>query len=187
MKLSSITILIFLTCIANGMQAQETKLTGKFAVDTTNTKIEFSAKHFGVLNVKGTFKKFSGSVEFENSVLKSGSIQLSASSISTGNQSRDRSLKNENFLDARTYPQITIHIYKSVDNSKAELIGRIKDMQSIIPLEYTVQDTDNGTTIVKAGCTISRKSFDLEFGTMDDLVSDLIEVTAYISYKHKKP
>ena len=187
MKRSLITILIFLTCITNGMQAQETVLTGIFAVDTTNTKIEFSAKHFGVLNVKGTFKRFSGMLELENAVLKSGSIELSVSSISTGNQSRDRSLKNEDFLDARSFPRIIIRINKSVNKSQAQLIGQIKGVESMIPLEYTVQRFDNGTTTLKAGCTISRKSFDLEFGAMDDLVSDLINVTAHVSLKRKKP
>lgn len=174
---------LLLVLILNTIQAQENHLSGNFLLDPRNTQIEFSAKHFGVLKVEGTFKEFSGHLKLVDGALTSGSLEIVVSSVTTGNRSRDNSLKSEDFLDANSFPLIHLRFDKNSDKAVVWVPTLIKGMKHKIKLNYDMLRENQ----LKATCTISRKDFQLDFGTMDDLVSDEIRVKAVISLKRKNP
>ncbi len=150
-----------------------------------NTQIQFKAKHFGVINVSGTFKSFSGWLTIQNDIIISAQLKLETSSISTDNHSRDKSLKDEEFLNARGHPNIYLGF---ADNKSPKIIKsklKIKHLSNIIPIAYEVHPEVQGIKSVEASCQISRALYSLDLGGMDDLVSDKINVIVFVSFKVK--
>ncbi len=144
-------------------------------LNPSNSKIEFRAKHFGVLNVDGTFSKFKGTFTLEDNVVKDASMEIEVNSVSTGNENRDKSLKTDTFLYPEAYPKIK---FKSNETTNSEVINgllTIKNSSKIIAIPYTT-NTKNDQLIVTAKYVLKRSDFDLEFGTMDDLVSNEIRI-----------
>ncbi len=162
-----------------GLLSQEKSISGVFLIKPDNATITFGAKHFGVLNVKGDFGKFSGKITFENNVIRSAEVSVVVSSISTSNNSRDQSLKNENFLDAKKYPIISVWV---TTNKNPEFIlaqVRIKNVSNDMKLKYKIEELDSYYKLTVDGI-LSRESFDLEFGQMDGLVSDEIKFSGIV-------
>lgn len=164
------------------IQAQSLKPSGVYSLDSSNTQIEFSAKHFGVLKVEGNFKKFSGKIVLEQGRITSGTLTIMVSSISTDNNARDRSLMSDDFLSVETYPTIKLNIVEGASHlDKAQVLTQIKGMKNIIVLDYSIQEYDGAFQLI-VFCSISREDFNLDFGTMDDLVSDEIQVRATLAF-----
>lgn len=156
-----------------------------FSIGPDNTRLEFRSKHFGVINVSGTFKSFSGQITITDDIITSGKISLNANSINTENSARDKSLRDKEFLDSHGYPIITVSFDK---NDQATLISSlitIKERSVSIPVPYEISPTIKGTKSIKAHCNISRELFHLNFGSMDDLISDKIDVNVFVTLKNK--
>ncbi len=171
--------IIFL-CSAVGQGKNEV-----FEITPENTTIEFKAKHFWVVNVSGTFKSFSGQITISDEVITDGKILLDVNSIYTANNSRDRSLRDKEFLDAKGHPQITVRFIK---NNRPDLISSlvsIKRKTISIPISYELGTMTLGTRSIRASCEISREQFNLSFGNMDDLVSDKVKISAFVTLKAK--
>lgn len=156
-----------------------------FSITPDNTKIEFKAKHFGVINVSGSFTSFSGEITISDDIVTSGKITIDVSSINTANNSRDRSLKDKEFLDADGYPFITVSFDK---NSKSTLVSSlitIKEKSISIPISYELSTRNENMRSIQAHCNISRNLFNLNFGSMDDLISDKIDISVFVTLKAK--
>ena len=181
-KLTPITFFLLVLTL-NSVQAQVDDVSGNYSVGTSNTQIEFSARHLRIFQVEGTFKEFSGDIKLSDGVLVSGSLEIMVSSITTGNQSRDKSLKSEDFLHSKGFPSIYLH-FTSNSNARVVLVStKIKEVEQNLELNYEIKPDMK----LRVSCSISRNDFQLDFGTMDDLVSDEIKVTAVVDLKRKKP
>ena len=181
MKLPIVLYLLLSTLLVYKKHAQDQYPSGTFKLDTSNTQITFSAKHLGVLKVQGTFHDFSGQVKLKNGSMISGSLTIMVASVSTDNNARDRSLKSDDFLSAKKYPTIELEILKGANQpNNIQVLTQIKETKRIIDLEYKIHE-DRGAFQLIGSCSISRKAFNLDFGIMDDLVSDEIVVQVTIS------
>lgn len=177
MFLSSFTkLLVTLTLVVpNGT----TKI---FDINPTNTEITFSAKHMSVLNVKGKFTDFKGTIVLDNDVVKSALVEINVNTINTGNKNRDKSLKTDVFLHPEAYPLIR---FESKDNrSSSEINGTltIKDTSNLAVVNYTTE-FKNQFLILSGSYTLSREEFNLAFGSMNSLVSDKVKVQIKVSLK----
>ena len=75
----------------------------------TDSKLTFKLKKFAMISVEGIFKHFNGSLHLdENAVIKDFFIEVESNSLSTGNAKRDKTALDENFLNAQSYPKITL-------------------------------------------------------------------------------
>ena len=159
----------------------------QYEIDPTNTKIEFNAKHFGVINVRGHFSKFKGTLTFNNNQLQDVNIQINVNSISTGNNGRDKSLKNDTFLGASKYPYI--HFRSNDDITLTNINGflSVKNVSNIATISYS-QSNNDGITILKGECLLKRTDYNLIFGSMNDLVSNEISISMELrlTKTHKK-
>ncbi|NGO69065.1 YceI family protein [Streptomyces boncukensis] len=80
---------------------------GVWVFDPPHSAIRFVARHYGMSNVHGRFTRFDGGIRvaerMEDSYLE---ITIDASSIDTGNRTRDGHLKSADFLDVERYPYL---------------------------------------------------------------------------------
>jgi hypothetical protein len=78
-------------------------------IDSSHTRVAFSARHMMITSVHGVFEKVSGTVDFNeaNPERSAVEVQIEAASINTHDQNRDNHLRSADFFDAGTYPYLT--------------------------------------------------------------------------------
>ncbi|MEV5146129.1 YceI family protein [Streptomyces sp. NPDC052727] len=80
---------------------------GTWLFDPPHTAIRFIAKHVGMAHVHGRFTRFEGGIRIAPDMAASHvSVRIDASSITTGNNTRDNHLRSADFLDVERYPFI---------------------------------------------------------------------------------
>ncbi|HVO44189.1 MAG TPA: YceI family protein [Aggregatilineales bacterium] len=143
-----------------------------WVIDNAHTSINFAVKHMMISTVRGTFGKFSGTVNLNESNPAASTVegQVEAASISTNEPNRDGHLRSADFLDAEKYPAITFKGTRIVPTGagKFDLYGNltIKD----VTLEFVFHVSDEGKAVDPFGKThhafianavFSRKEFGL--------------------------
>src|SRR2546423_124307 len=88
---------------------QEPGTQGRWQFDPYHTQVEFSAKHLGMMTVRGHFLEVSanGFIDPEHPEASTVDVTIQAASIRTHHEARDNDLRGQNFLDASTHPTIT--------------------------------------------------------------------------------
>lgn len=172
-------ILVALTLIGlqNNTYGSEKEI---YSLVLGHTDMAFTVKHMLISKTRGVFKDFSGQLEVDekSKVAKNISVIIKADSIFTNDEKRDGHLKNEDFFDVKTYPEITFKLneLKYKENSKSKTTGQltIRGITKTIPLEiefngFKTSPFDNkkyGGFNLKA--QINRKDFGMVFNkTMD--------------------
>lgn len=81
-------------------------LTGGYAIDTTHTRLGFTARHAMVTKVRGEFADLEGSADLDavNPEKSTAKVVFQIASISTGQAQRDEHLRNNDFFDAAAFP-----------------------------------------------------------------------------------
>jgi polyisoprenoid-binding protein YceI len=163
---------------------------GTWQLDPYHTQVEFSAKHLGMMTVRGYFAdvKTTGDIDPEHPEASRVEVTIQAAGIKTNNDARDNDLRSSNFLEVDTYPLIT---FKSTeiastggDQYKVNGDLTIKANTRAVTLELTrlgeFNDPRMGHRIGYNGqTTINRKDFGLNFNAMLDgrfVVSDEIKI-----------
>lgn len=81
---------------------------GQYEIDPAHTVIEASVRHLVVAKVRGRFTRFTGTIDVaEQARDSSATIEIDATSIDTGDQTRDDHMRSPDFLDAETHPKLT--------------------------------------------------------------------------------
>ncbi len=90
----------------------------KYAVDLSHSNVGFKVKHLMVSNVTGSFKDYSGEIDFDekSNTFKKFSGVIKAFSINTENEKRDNHLRNSDFFDVEKYPEIKFEMTKQKSN-----------------------------------------------------------------------
>ncbi len=165
---------------------------GTWQLDPYHTQVEFSAKHLGMMTVRGQFTEVatSGDIDPEHPEASSVEATISTASVQTNNAMRDNDLRSSNFLEVEKYP--TIH-FKSTSITPAgadhyTLTGdlTIKDTTHPVTLDVTRYGEFNdpgmmGHRIAYGATTkINRKDFGLSFSMVLDgrfVVSEEIQIS----------
>jgi polyisoprenoid-binding protein YceI len=106
-----LTAVALAVSIAGGVSAAD-----QYSLDIVHSSIQFSVKHMVISNVKGTFDKFDGVVNYdpENIANSSVEVTIDVGSINTKDEKRDEHLRSEDFLDASKHPNISFKSNKIV-------------------------------------------------------------------------
>ena len=82
---------------------------GNWQLDPYHTQVEFSAKHLGMMTVRGYFDEISAKADIDPDHPEASSVEvtISTASIRTNNGVRDNDLRSSNFLDVEHFPVIT--------------------------------------------------------------------------------
>ena len=165
---------------------------GKWQLDPYHTQVEFSARHLGMMTVRGYFDEVSTSAEIDPAHPESASVEatISTASVRTNNGIRDNDIRSSNFLDVENYPVMK---FKSTSiaasgTDRYALTGdlTIKDSTHPVTLQVTRYGEFNdpgmmGHRIAYGAQTqINRKDFGLTFNAVLDgrfVVSDEIQIT----------
>lgn len=153
---------------------------------TETPKITFKIKNFGV-NVDGDFRDLKIETNFDSNNLKKSFINamIVVKSISTGIESRDKHILEEDYFDEPNYKNITLkstNIEKKTDGNFtlfADLNIKGKTKQLDIPLEVLETET---TINIKASFTINRKDFKVGGGSF--ILSKTVKIQ--VEYLGKK-
>lgn len=79
-----------------------------WVLDPAHSEILFKVKHLMISNVKGTFKKFEGTLRTEGADFSKSSFEvvLDAASIFTNEENRDNHLRSADFFDVENHKDI---------------------------------------------------------------------------------
>jgi polyisoprenoid-binding protein YceI len=81
---------------------------GDWQLDPYHTQVEFSARHLGMMTVRGNFDELSATADIDPEHPETASVEvtISTASIRTNNGIRDNDLRSSNFLEVEKYPEI---------------------------------------------------------------------------------
>ncbi|MDX3730897.1 YceI family protein [Streptomyces caniscabiei] len=136
---------------------------GTWLFDPPHTAIRFIAKHVGMAHVHGRFERFEGGLAITQDMTRSRvHVRIDASSINTGNNTRDTHLRSADFLDVERFPYIdftsTRFAYRG--GSKWTLQGSLTmhGVSRSVALDTTYLGTVNGGYGEELRCAALAKS-----------------------------
>jgi len=82
---------------------------GSWQLDPYHTQVEFSAKHLGMMTVRGYFDEVSTTADIDPGHPETAKVEatISTASIRTNNGIRDNDIRSSNFLDVEHWPLMT--------------------------------------------------------------------------------
>jgi len=149
-------------------------------IDPLHTQVEFSAKHFGMMTVRGHFQSIaaSGHLDPEQPAASHLEVTIDVASLTTNNPQRDNDLRSSYFLELEKYPTITFtstRIEPEADASRFRLTGDLTIKGITKPLTLAVQrygeinDPMMGHRIAySAEGQIDRQDFGMAFDMLAD-------------------
>ena len=141
-------------------------------IDPSHTRVQFSARHMMIATVRGEFKEFGGTVEFDETKPEATkvAVEIKTGSVDSKDAKRDGHLVSPDFFDTAKFPVMSFKS-KRVENVKGErakLIGdlTIKDVTHEVALDvefHGLAKAPWGTTNAgfEAKGKLNRKDFGL--------------------------
>jgi len=163
---------------------------GDWQLDPYHTQVEFSAKHLGMMTVRGHFADVSATGDIDPDHPESSSVDviIRTDSIRTNHEGRDNDLRSSTFLEVEQFPVIT---FKSTSVAPAgqdaytvtgdlTIKGNTKPVALNLRKYGEFNDPAMGHRIAYGASTqINRKDFGLNFSMVMDgrfVVSDEIQI-----------
>jgi polyisoprenoid-binding protein YceI len=151
----------------------------KWTFDPMHTQVEFSAKHLGMMTVRGHFAEVtaSGDLYPDQPERSKVDVSINTASIRTHNEQRDNDLRSSYFLEIEKYPTITFKSTKieTKGKDKGTLTGDLTIKGVTKPVTLNVvkygefNDPSMGHRIAYAAETkINRQDFNMKFDAMLD-------------------
>ncbi len=144
------------------------------------SSVTFTIRNFGV-KVNGTFTGLAGGIQFNPKDLSTArfEVSVSASTVNTGIDLRDKHLKKEEYLDVEHFPIIRF-VSKGVAAGAAKenftITGDLsmKGKTKQITFPFTARQSE-GATVFTGTFQINRKDFDIGggFSMADELIVQL--------------
>jgi polyisoprenoid-binding protein YceI len=184
-KIATPASLLVVFCMANLASLPAVGQNGTWYLDPPHSAAQFSVRHMGISNVKGTFTKVSGTVTNPDDPSKASvDVTIDASSVDSRVAMRDEDLRSDHYFDVAKYPTIT---FKS---KKVEVAGPGKlkvtgDLTIHGVTKEAVLDVDGPSAAMKdpkgtshrgaaATTTISRADYGMN--TMAGMIGDAITI-----------
>ena len=165
MRTRSAVFVLYLSLLAVPARA------ATYIVDQDHSSVQFKIKHL-FSNVKGTFKTFEGTVDYEpgkpGTWKTGGSIDVA--SIDTNESKRDKHLQSPDFFDVEKNPKIEFHstgVQESTDTgAKLEGLLKMHGVEKPVVLDVTINGVGkdpwgNVRAAFSASTKINRKDFSM--------------------------
>ena len=163
---------------------------GNWQLDPYHTQVEFSAKHLGMMTVRGHFADVAATADIDPANPESSwvAVTIQTASIKTNHEQRDKDLRGSNFLGIDEHPVITFKSTSVVPAGPDQYTVNgdltIKGTTRPVALQMTnlgeFNDEHMGHRIGYTATTkINRKDFGMNFAAVLDgrmVVSDEIQI-----------
>ena len=164
---------------------------GIWKFDPYHTQVEFSARHFGMMTVRGLFNEVAttGEIYPDDPARSKFEATIKTGSIRTHNEQRDNDLRSSNFLEIDKYPTMTFKSTKveHVEGDLYRVTGdlTIKGTTRPVALEVVRYGELNDPQMMghrisyQATTRINRKDFGMTFDAIRDgrlVVSNEVDI-----------
>ncbi|MGA2303120.1 MAG: YceI family protein [Acidimicrobiales bacterium] len=147
---------------------------GTYTVDPAHTEVGFVARHLVGTKVRGRFAEFSGTFTVaENPEESTLEAEVKTASIHTNQSMRDDHLRTNDFLDAETYPTLTLKStgLKKVTDTEWKLSTDLTIRGVTKPVEFDLEYLGQGDAMQEgksvvafsAVAEIDRRDFGVTF------------------------
>jgi polyisoprenoid-binding protein YceI len=170
--------------------------TSNWKIDPSHSSAGFSVKHMMISNVKGSFTKLDGTIDYDGKNLKSIAVKanIDPASINTADSNRDEHLMGKDFFDVEHYPTVTFKSkkIKAEGKDKFALTGDLtmkgitKEVTLLVdgPTQEIKDMKGNKRVGASATTTINRKDFNITYGGLMDnggaMIGDKVPVSIEI-------
>lgn len=154
------------------LTAQES--TGTYDLDPRHSYIGFRIMHMGLAEVPGSFRDFSGKVNYDGADISKSSVNFTAkvTSVDTGVEGRDKHLRTKDFFEVETYPEMSFKSTKVEKKGKNLLVTgdfTLKGVTKSVTIPFTVngmnKDDKGGVKMgISAQTTINRQDYNVKWG-----------------------
>jgi polyisoprenoid-binding protein YceI len=144
---------------------------GTWTIDTSHSSVEFVVRHLMVAKVRGRFAAFGGTIHVgDTPEASSVEVEISTSSITTGDPQRDGHLLSADFFDVETHPTISFRstAVRPVSGERYAVEGDLtvhgRTKPVTLDLEYQGSLTDpfgNDKAVFSATAEIDREDWGL--------------------------
>jgi polyisoprenoid-binding protein YceI len=174
---------IFTLIISMALLMPLNLLAQTYNVDPSHTTIQFKVRNMGIMNVKGAFEKFKGTVDIdENDITKSKvDVIIETSSINTGINKRDNHLRSPDFFDVAKFPAmmfVSTGVVAGTDKDKLKVTGNltIKGVTKQVTLIVEGPKNLQGDLkrVASSTATVNRQDFGVSWG---GVISDEVFIT----------
>jgi len=169
--------------------------TERWEIDSSHSSVHFSVRHLVIAKVRGTFGRWSGTVQVPDGDFSKATVTatIDASSIDTGVAQRDAHLKSPDFFDVAQYPELRF-VGKRVQPRSGVDIDVVGDLtirgitrEVVLRVEQHGQAKDpwgNVRAAFTVKTSIDRKDFGLTWNQVLEtggvMVGDRVEIEAEI-------
>ena len=120
---------------------------GRWVVDPAAGKLAFSSRSmWGLLNVRGTFSRYSGTLDADADGVARGELVVETASLDTGHEKRDEHLRDDDFFAAAANPTLTFTLASVTDAATFSGALRIRDKE--LPIAGPLVIEQRGDRIV---------------------------------------
>lgn len=169
---SSFFALMALACAAFAQSAA-----GTWKIDPNHSSAQFSVRHMMVSNVKGTFQKLSGTVQYDPANISNTKIEatIDTATVNTNQESRDKDLRSADFFDVGKFPTMTFKSTKveAAGGGKLKMTGdlTIHGVTRQVTFEVdgpspAIKDPSGLRMGASATTKINRRDFGLNYNRM---------------------
>lgn len=161
----------------------------RYTLDPEHATVAFLVQHIGYAKVLGVFKELDGSFVFdeESGELTDIEVTVQADSVDTLHRQRDEHLRSDDFLDAKTFPEVAFlaDSARRIDARNFEVEGRLRLLDREMPLR--LQATWNKSAEypisgrpyvigVSARAKLNRSDYGMSYAVDNGWVGDEVEL-----------
>ena len=160
-----------------------------YTIDPDHFAIGFQIDHLGYADVIGMFLKGSGSFVYDEATrtLTSGRVVVAADSVFSNHKARDRHVRDSDFLDAESHPDIVFEAtgFETVTENDGRLDGRLNGKLTLLGQTHpvTLEVSLNKAAIypfghrkhtlgISARTTLQRSQWGMSYGVKNGMVGD---------------
>ena len=156
----------------------------------------------GLVDVPGYFRDFTGTINYDAKDATKSSVEFTAkmTSVDTGVAPRDNHLRNKDFFEVETYPEMTFKSTKVEKRGSDMMVTGNLTMKGVtkqISFPFQIagflpgNQRNNGTIGVTAETAINRRDFNVNYGgnlpNGAPLLSDEVKINLQIEANKPKP
>lgn len=141
----------------------------------SNTTIQFRVRNMGIMNVNGSFGRFSGTVDLDEADITGSKVEvkIETASINTGINRRDNHLRSADFFESARYPTMTFTstALEKLGADRLKLTGNLTIRGITKPVVLTVEAQPGEgradfTRLASATATINRQDYGVSYGAV---------------------